>query len=627
VVLAWIAITVGLFFASRYNYLLSHVLAEGFSIAIAGAVFAFAWNTWKLTEHGYLQFLGIALLFVGGLDLLHTLAYKGMNIFPGYDANLPTQLWIAARYLQSLSFLVAPSFLQHKLRRNLWVGIYAALTAALTALIFARFFPDCYIEGQGLTPFKVGSEYLISLLLGGSIWRLYRQREALAPDVFTWMVVALALTIASELAFTLYVGVYELPNLIGHVFKIFAFYYIYHAVIEIGLRRPYTFLFHEMQAHNAQLTEEVAERKRVEKALRKSEERLRTIINALPQFVAYTDKDLTYRFVNRTYQEKFGVEPGEVVGRKLPEVIGAEAFEEARPHVEQALLGKQVRYHERLDYAIGGTRDVDGILVPDVAESGEVHGYYAVLTDITPYMEMQEQLERYADELKRSNEELEQFAHVLSHDLREPARMVKSYLKLLEDRCRDQLDETADVFIDYAVDGATRMQEMIGALLSLSRVGTQGQEPVPTDAEPVLRRTLKSLSMALEEAEAQVTHDPLPTLIADRVQLGQVFQNLIANAIKFRREGVAPHVHVSARREGEEWVLSVADNGIGIHPQQTQWLFQIFQRLHTDEEYPGLGIGLALCKRIVERHGGRIWVESVPGEGSTFLFTLPVAPP
>jgi light-regulated signal transduction histidine kinase (bacteriophytochrome) len=124
-----------------------------------------------------------------------------------------------------------------------------------------------------------------------------------------------------------------------------------------------------------------------------------------------------------------------------------------------------------------------------------------------------------------------------------------------------------------------------------------------------------------------VTHDPLPTLIADRVQLGQVFQNLIANAIKFRREGVAPHVHVSARREGEEWVLSVADNGIGIHPQQTQWLFQIFQRLHTDEEYPGLGIGLALCKRIVERHGGRIWVESVPGEGSTFLFTLPVAPP
>jgi light-regulated signal transduction histidine kinase (bacteriophytochrome) len=232
-------------------------------------------------------------------------------------------------------------------------------------------------------------------------------------------------------------------------------------------------------------------------------------------------------------------------------------------------------------------------------------------------------LEHYAAELKRSNEDLEQFAYVVSHDLREPARMVKSYLELLEDRYQGQLDEKADKYIDHAVDGAERMQEMIKALLELSRIETEGKKPAPTDVEAVLERTLNVLERAIEDANAKVTHGPLPTVMADEAQLGLVFQNLIANAIKFRREDVPPRVHVSAEREGDEWVFSVADNGIGIDPEQADRLFQIFQRLHTREEYEGLGIGLALCRRVVERHGGRIWVESEPGEGSTFTFTLP----
>jgi PAS domain S-box-containing protein len=234
----------------------------------------------------------------------------------------------------------------------------------------------------------------------------------------------------------------------------------------------------------------------------------------------------------------------------------------------------------------------------------------------------EEEIERYADELERSNRELEQFAYVISHDLREPARMVESYMNLLAKRYQGQLDEKADMFIDYAVGGAERMQEMINALLDLSRIGTRGEEPAPTDAEAVLDRTLRLLGRVIEETNAEVTHTPLPTVLADKAQLSQVFQNLIANAIKFRREGVPPRVHISAEREGDEWVFSVADNGIGIDPEQADRIFQVFQRLHTEDEYPGLGIGLALCKRIVERHGGRIWVESEPGKGSTFYFTL-----
>jgi PAS domain S-box-containing protein len=247
----------------------------------------------------------------------------------------------------------------------------------------------------------------------------------------------------------------------------------------------------------------------------------------------------------------------------------------------------------------------------------------ATMVDITERKQAEERIERYATELKRSNQCLEQFAYAVSHDLQEPLRVSTSYLHLLEDRCGAQLDTRAKKYVDNAADSAERMQEMIQALLRLSRVGTQGEEFAPTDCKRVLRQVLDALVVTIEENDAEVMHDSLPTVMADEGQLAQVFQNLITNAIKFRREGVPPQVHVSAEREGDEWVFSVADNGIGIAPEQVDRIFQVFQRLHTKDEYEGTGIGLALCRRIVERHGGRIWVESEPGEGSTFTFTLP----
>jgi PAS domain S-box-containing protein len=245
--------------------------------------------------------------------------------------------------------------------------------------------------------------------------------------------------------------------------------------------------------------------------------------------------------------------------------------------------------------------------------------------DITDRKRAEEELKRYADNLKRSNEELERFAHVISHDLSEPARMVEGYLELLERRYQRRLDEKAREYIDYAVDGAARMQEMISALLNLFRVDTQGERFLPTDVERVVERTLTSLGRVIEEAGAEVFYDPLPTVMADKAQLAQVFQNLIANAIKFRRDGVAPKVYISSVRQDNMWVFSVVDNGIGIDSEQAEGIFQIFQRLHTEEEYPGLGMGLALCKRIVEHHGGRIWVEPASREGATFRFSIPVS--
>ena len=225
-------------------------------------------------------------------------------------------------------------------------------------------------------------------------------------------------------------------------------------------------------------------------------------------------------------------------------------------------------------------------------------------------------------ELARSNRDLEQFAYVASHDLQEPLRMVAAYTQLLAERYQGKLDETADKYIHYAVDGALRMQQLVHDLLAFSRLGHSGGERRIVETKTVAETAVKNLQVAIEESGAQVDIGDLPVVMADASQMVQLLQNLIANAIKFRGEG-PPRIRVDAKKNGREWIFSVTDNGIGIAPEHAEIIFVIFKRLHTRSEYAGNGIGLALCKRIVEQHGGRIWMESEPGRGSTFKFTMP----
>ncbi len=246
-----------------------------------------------------------------------------------------------------------------------------------------------------------------------------------------------------------------------------------------------------------------------------------------------------------------------------------------------------------------------------------------VAQDITDFKHAEEALLRRTNELARSNTELEQFAYVASHDLQEPLRMVSSYMQLLSRRYQGKLDADADEFIAFAVDGAKRMQQLINDMLAFSRVTTKGHEFKPVEADAALKVALVNLKVAIEESHAKVTSDPLPVVKADSGQLTQLFQNLIGNAIKFRGKE-PPRVQVSAKRRAKEWEFTVQDNGIGIEPQHMERIFVIFQRLHTAAEFPGTGIGLAICKKIAERHGGRLWVTSEPGAGSAFHFTIPV---
>lgn len=231
------------------------------------------------------------------------------------------------------------------------------------------------------------------------------------------------------------------------------------------------------------------------------------------------------------------------------------------------------------------------------------------------------ELEQRVSELGRSNADLEQFAYVASHDLQEPLRMVASYNQLLARRYKGKLGEDADEFIGYTVEGVTRMQRLINDLLAYSRVGTRGKDPTEVDLEKVLAPTLANLDHAIKESNAVITYDRLPTVTGDEGQLAQLLQNLIANAIKFHGDD-APRIHIGMKADGACWRIWVKDNGIGIDPQYFERIFVIFQRLHPREKYPGTGIGLAICKKIVERHGGKIWVESTPGGGSTVLFTI-----
>lgn len=256
----------------------------------------------------------------------------------------------------------------------------------------------------------------------------------------------------------------------------------------------------------------------------------------------------------------------------------------------------------------------------DVGQEGD--RAFALYTDVTELRRTRRELSEYVDRLEASNERLEQFAYGISHDLREPLRMISSYLHLLEEQEEADLDDDAREYIEYAVDGADRMRKMIDSLLQYSRVTTRGDPLEPTDADGVLNDVLTDLGPRIEATDATVTTDELPTVRADPDQLAQVFRNLLSNALKYSGDE-PPEIHVGVERADAAWQFSVADQGVGLEPEQRDRIFGIFETAHTTDEGSGSGIGLALCERIVERHDGDIWVDSVPGEGSTFYFTIP----
>jgi PAS domain S-box-containing protein len=365
--------------------------------------------------------------------------------------------------------------------------------------------------------------------------------------------------------------------------------------------------------------------------LRASEERYRALARAAPDMVFVIGQDDRVQYLNDFAASQFRVDPEGVIGEPRPLLFPGAAGEQQLQSLRRVLdTGSPLWSESSVNFGAGEAW-LSTWLVPMRDQEGQVTAVMGVSRDITERKLAEEQLKAFSQDLERSNKELEQFAYVSSHDLQEPLRMVASYVQLLARRYRGKLDADADAFIGFAVDGANRMQDMINDLLALSRVGSRGKPFAPTPLDDVLDDVLENLKIAMEECRAVVTREPLPAVMGDRVQLGEVFQNLITNAIKFRGDE-PPRVHIGARRDQTNqragrpcWTISVRDNGIGMDPQYFDRVFLIFQRLHSREEYPGTGIGLAICRKIVDRHGGRIWVESEPGKGATFYLTLPTS--
>ncbi|MEJ1962286.1 MAG: PAS domain S-box protein [Gammaproteobacteria bacterium] len=369
----------------------------------------------------------------------------------------------------------------------------------------------------------------------------------------------------------------------------------------------------------------ISVRKDAEKNLAQMEGRYRGLLEAAPDAMVVVNQRGEIVLLNLQAEKRFGYRRDELLGQQVKNIIPegfaerliADGLRSAADALEQQ-IGAGIELNARRKD--GSEFPIELMLSP--LESPEGVLVTAAIRDITTRKRAEAHLLQKVEELNRSNEELGQFAYIASHDLQEPLRMVASYTALLSKRYKGRLDSDADEFIAFAVDGASRMHRLIQGLLAYSRVGLKGRELLNTSSEDALRQALLNLRSAIEESGARVTHDPLPSVRADELQLVQLFQNLVGNAVKYQRPGV-PLVHVSAALNGGgKWSFSVRDNGLGIESQYFERIFGMFQRLHKREEFAGTGIGLAICKKIVERHGGSISVESTPGEGSIFRFGL-----
>ncbi|MGB8993410.1 MAG: MASE3 domain-containing protein [Desulfobaccales bacterium] len=620
----WALVLTALYLTSLYSYLLFHSLAELFSVVISVGVFAIAWNSRRFLENNYLLFLGIAYLFVGALDLFHALAYKGMGVFPGFGANLPTQLWIAARYLESISLVLAPLFLGRRLKPYHVFAAYFMAFALLTLTIFFwRVFPVCFVGGSGLTPFKITSEYIICLILLGAITLLWRHRDEFDPGVLRLLVWSIILTIGSELAFTYYVSVYGLANLVGHFLKIISFYLVYKALIETGLMKPYHLLF-----RNLKLSEE---------AVRRERDFIDRLIETAQALVVVLDRQGRIVRFNRACETITGYRYEEVKDRPFWEVVLVPEEVEAVREVFHRLTAREFPFtYENYWVARDGTRRL--IAWANTAltgEDGSVEHVIATGIDITDQRAAQDRIQRLNAELELklrelevTNRELESFTYSVSHDLRAPLRWISGFARALEEDCAPQLDSQGQGYLQRIQEAVRQMGELIDALLLLSRMARAEMRRQPVDLSAQAQAIAADLKGADPERRVEVIIEDGLTAEGDPTMLRAVLENLLGNAWKFT--GKVPRARIefgALPPAADNRGFFVRDNGAGFDMAYVDKLFGAFQRLHGTSDFAGTGIGLATVQRIIHRHGGRVWAEGVVGQGATFYFTLPPPAP
>ncbi len=652
-----IAITAGaaasliaLYLLSQYNYVLFHCLAEVFSIVITFAIFAIAWNSRRMMDNQYLLFIGIAFLFVGGVDLVHTLAYKGMNVFPAeYGSNLATQLWIATRYLLSFSLLGALLFVRRKLRTGFVLVGYSVVVALLFSSIFYwGNFPTAFVNQAGplygLTPFKIVSEYAISFILLCSIGLLIKNRREFTSSVFKSVVVATALAIATEMAFTLYTDPYGIANMAGHLLNVVSFYFIYKALVETGITRPYDLLFRnlkqsetnltkraaELTELNNQLVQEAAERKKVEQALLLSSKEWERTFNSVPDFIAVLDSRHRILRANKPMAQQLGVQPEQCIGLNCYSCVhGTNEPPEMCPHTKTLQDGLEhiAEVHEP---RLGGDFLVSTTPLRD--EAGQIIGSVHVARNITEHRQMQEKLAEYSRHLEALVEEktkqlrdserlavIGQTAGMVGHDIRNPLQAIASDLYLEKVEVASLPDGEAKKNLQESIncmeENLYYIEKIVSDLQDFARQLNPKKEKVN------LEKTIEDVMIMVtipENVNVVIKAEKgYPVLTADSTMVKRVIVNLVQNAVQAMPKGGNLTINVTPK--GGQAFVSIEDTGEGIPEEVKQ---KIFTPLFTTKS-KGQGFGLAVVKRLVEAQGGAITFTSKVGEGTKFTVQLP----
>ncbi|MEG3640344.1 MASE3 domain-containing protein [Magnetococcus sp. PR-3] len=603
-----------LFIISQTNFLAFHAVAEIFSILVAFSFFVLVWYTYTFHNHHYFLFLSTFFLSIGIIDFLHVLSYKGMPIFPGYDANLPTQLWIAGRYMQAISLLVAPYFFSHILNKKTLFSISSLTVSIICLLIFSGYFPDCYIEGHGLTPFKVYSEWIIICLLLVVTFQLNtRYKEEFSRTIRQLITLSVLLTAAQELCFTFYVGVYDISNVLGHTFKIVACFFLFRAVVIIGLEKPIQGLFHTMKKSEQNLSRAQA-----------------------VSHVGSWDWDLISNKLTWTD------EIYRILGHK-PQSFEAtyEAFfDSVHPH-DQAMLRQAVQASLR-DPSI--PYDLEHrILKPDgdegiVRERGEIirdeNGTPIHMTgtvqDITRQKQMEVALRNAMQKSKHANQAKSDFLAVMSHEIRTPLNVLLGISDILQE---SNLTPEQRHQLNTVHKTGEHLLCLINDILDYSKIEAGGLvlEPASFDLKNLLDTVAQLMHARASSKELTfIQNHPFTEphwVYGDAGRLRQVIVNLIENAIKFTQHGQVC-LTVTTSPTPDTYQITITDTGMGIAPEHLDKIFDKFTQADAgiSRRFGGSGLGLAISKQLLTLMGGEVTATSIINKGSQFNLSVSLPP-
>lgn len=620
-VLICLTIFFGFYLTNLYNFLLFHTIAEIFSIVVAFGIFIIVWNSRRYIDNAYILLIGIAYLFIAGLDLLHTLSYNGMGVFKGYNANLPTQLWIAARYLECLSILAASFCIDRKLKANILFFIYAAIYSLVLLFIFHwQIFPDCFIEGTGLTPFKKVSEYIISLILAATVVVLWKKRSKFEGHIFRLMVLSIILTIGAELTFTLYESVYGISNLIGHYFKVISFYFLYKAFVEIGINRPYDLLFRNLKQSNDALYEvhdgleqKVHERTRklakTLDSLRESEEKFSKIFQASLNCISIVKMpEFIFIDVNESFERTFGYSKDELIGKTSTEIKLWKNLEDRNKIIQQYHSN---RYLDNTEFEFT-TKSGKTIIINCTLRLINIDGVeysIAIGNDITERKKLESKLMENHKDLQKlagrlilnQEEEFRRLARELHDDLTQQLAVMAIDAGNIE----QQKDVPESV-----LQQVKHIKEQL--IITSKNVHNMSRAIHPSIIEDLgLERAIKSeCSIFSSRMGVAVMFTPknLPDTIPNNIAL-TIYRVIQEGLLNIAKHAEIKNAYVFLEGDDDTLQLTIHDTGAGFDPTRVR-------------QKPALGLGsMRERARLVN---GTFKIISKPGKGTNIELIIPL---